>query len=119
MLRGSSDARNLESKDDSTGKSSHSTHGETVPVEEQGRIESSDEDDPREMRMKNLDSGVEYNVGKVRLQKMARVPTQFMALASMIFYLCIPGHRCRSLAVDVCFFLRMHLWRQFPSLVTH
>jgi hypothetical protein len=42
--------------------------GEDVPVEEQGISESSDEDDPREMRMKNLDSGVEYNVRKVRLQ---------------------------------------------------
>ena len=68
MLRGSSDARNIDSKDNSAGSLSRSPDGESIPVEEQGRTESSDEDDPREMRMKDLDSGVEYNVGKVRLQ---------------------------------------------------
>ena len=91
MLRGSSDARYLDSKDESIGKSSHSTHGENVPVEEQGRTESSDEDDPREMRMKDLDSGVEYNVGKVRIQNTGQTPKQLQATASLRFKLCVPG----------------------------
>lgn len=101
MLRGSLDARYLDSKDESIGKSSHSTHGENVPVEEQGRTESSDEDDPREMRMKDLDSGVEYNVGKVRYWNTGQLPAQLTAFASLNFNLCSAMYTCNSLTVSL------------------